>query len=243
LEKVEIEFDGTKTKRLEELGARLNVTMNTMIQTIWGIVLAKYNGTRDVVFGAVVSGRPPAIPGIDSIVGLFINSVPIRVRYSEDATFSGLIKKMQDEATEAERYHHYPLVEIQAKSKLKNDLLGSLISFQNYPIAKRIRDLLDGDNEDSSGTLFTVSRAETFEHNSFDFNIVAVHQEALVIELKYNARLYDKALVEKICRHIREIVDVVVENGDVPVEGIQVSHDYITASAQAMSGLDEDFRL
>jgi amino acid adenylation domain-containing protein/non-ribosomal peptide synthase protein (TIGR01720 family) len=244
LEKLEIQLDGAGTKRLEELGARLNVTMNTMIQAIWGIVLAKHNSKRDVVFGSVVSGRPPSIPGIDSIVGLFINSVPIRVRYSLDTTFSQLLKTMQVEAGESERFHHFPLVEIQAKSKLRNELLDSLISFQNYPIAQRILDLLDGNKGAGDGPLFTVSRAETFEHNSFDFNIVVGHEENLVIELKYNARLYDKGLVEKVCRHIQEVIDTVVEDCDVFVDDIQVSHDYIVASAPTtISAPDEDFRL
>ncbi len=243
LERIEIELAGSRTTKLRELANRLNVTMNTMIQTIWGVVLAKYNGKRDVVFGAVVSGRPPSIPGVDSIVGLFINSIPVRVAYSRDTTFRRLLKTMQASAIEGENHHHYPLVEIQANSGLKNDLIDSLVSFQNYPVASRLRDLLTGADTLPAGNVFSVSRVETFEHNSFDFNIVVAQEENLVIEFKYNAKKYEKSLVEKICRHMCDVVDTVAGDGDILVDDIQVSHDYIAASSEAVSGQDEDFRL
>jgi hypothetical protein len=73
-------LDKEKTRELNELAARNQVTLNTVFQSVWGIILGKYTGKEDVVFGAVVSGRPAEIEGIESMVGLFINTIPVRIR-------------------------------------------------------------------------------------------------------------------------------------------------------------------
>ncbi|MEI2393179.1 condensation domain-containing protein, partial [Priestia megaterium] len=68
---------------------------NTAIQTIWGILLQKYNNSKDVVFGTVVSGRPEEIPGIENMIGLFINTIPVRVCSGKDTTLIEQLKSLQ----------------------------------------------------------------------------------------------------------------------------------------------------
>ncbi|MCP4153812.1 MAG: non-ribosomal peptide synthetase, partial [bacterium] len=80
LEKARLQLDRETTRRLNALAAEKQVTLNTIFQVNWGILLQKYNNTNDVVFGAVVSGRPPEIEGVAGIVGLFINTVPVRIK-------------------------------------------------------------------------------------------------------------------------------------------------------------------
>ena len=72
------------TARLEEVAKRYRVTLNTVMQTLWGVVLGRYNGTQDVVFGSVVSGRPADIVGVESMIGLFINTIPVRVSWKAE---------------------------------------------------------------------------------------------------------------------------------------------------------------
>ncbi|MGK5549950.1 condensation domain-containing protein, partial [Streptomyces sp. URMC 127] len=83
-----------ESSRLSELAAREEVTLSTIFHTIWGILLQKYNNNDDAVFGSVISGRPAEIEGIEHMVGLFINTIPIRVQGAK-TPFIQLIKDMQ----------------------------------------------------------------------------------------------------------------------------------------------------
>ncbi len=97
------------TQELMELGRRNEVTLNTVFQTIWGILLQKYNNVDDVIFGSVVSGRPSEVKGIEKMVGLFINTIPVRIKNNRKDTFSELLKRVQKQAFSSEKYSYQPL--------------------------------------------------------------------------------------------------------------------------------------
>ncbi|MBJ8193897.1 hypothetical protein JDS79_45145, partial [Bacillus cereus] len=80
--------------------------VNTLFQSIWGALLQRYNNTNDVVFGAVVSGRPPVIPDIESMVGIFINTIPVRIYGEEDESFIEMAKRTQQSSIESVKYEY-----------------------------------------------------------------------------------------------------------------------------------------
>ncbi|MDP1513505.1 condensation domain-containing protein, partial [Paenibacillus ottowii] len=84
------------------------VTINTLIQTVWGVLLQKYNNSSDVVFGSVVSGRPGDIPGVEYMIGLFINTIPVRVQSEQGETFAELMKRTQRQALASNAYDAFP---------------------------------------------------------------------------------------------------------------------------------------
>lgn len=91
LEEHRLLIESATTARMCALARHCRVTVNTLFQTLWGVLLQKYNQNRDAVFGAVVSGRPPEIDGIESMVGLCINTVPVRISTSPGERFSALL--------------------------------------------------------------------------------------------------------------------------------------------------------
>ena len=97
-ESIRSELSLTKeiTQRVERLSGKCGVTINTLIEAVWGITLQKYNGTNDVVFGKVVSGRNADIENIEQMIGLFINTVPVRVRTEKNDTYETLITRLQN---------------------------------------------------------------------------------------------------------------------------------------------------
>ncbi|MBD0258654.1 MAG: AMP-binding protein, partial [Cytophagales bacterium] len=125
------------TRQLNALAGQYRVTTNTLVQAIWGILLGRYNNRTDVVFGSVVSGRPAEIPGVESMIGLFINTVPVRVRYGAGDTFASLVKRQQQQALESEAWQYESLSEVQAASSLQAHLLDHIFIFDNYPTADR----------------------------------------------------------------------------------------------------------
>ncbi|MBJ8192661.1 hypothetical protein JDS79_38630, partial [Bacillus cereus] len=100
------------------------VTRKTLMQTVWGLVLQVYNNSEDVVFGSVVSGRPAEIPGIESMIGLFINTIPVRIQGKAEETVADILRKTQDQALASGAYETFPLFEIQSLSAQKRDLIN-----------------------------------------------------------------------------------------------------------------------
>ncbi|WP_042200931.1 condensation domain-containing protein, partial [Paenibacillus camerounensis] len=127
-----VKVSGETSTMLFQAAAAHQLTANTLVEAAWGIVLQAYSGTRDVVFGKIVSGRQANVRGIESIVGLFINTIPTRVKSSEDMTAMELLKNLQKQGTESDPYSYCSLAEIQSSSQQKNHLIKVLYVYENY---------------------------------------------------------------------------------------------------------------
>ncbi|OKK04806.1 non-ribosomal peptide synthetase [Streptomyces sp. CB03234] len=121
------------TTALTDLATRLGVTVNTLVQAAWGLVLGRATGSRDVVFGATVSGRPPEVRGVERMVGLFINTVPVRLRTFADEPVRDLLVRLRDQQTELVDHQYLRLVDLQ-KAAGAGELFDTLLVFQNYPV-------------------------------------------------------------------------------------------------------------
>ncbi|MCP5052567.1 MAG: hypothetical protein GY940_35695, partial [bacterium] len=126
-------FDEALTSRMSKLAADSRVTLNTLFQTVWGIVLQKYNNCGDAVFGVIVSGRPAEVDGIETMIGLFINTIPVRIKSRGQQEFLQLLAAVQDEAVISKSYDYVSLAEIQSVSALKVNLIDNIMGFENFP--------------------------------------------------------------------------------------------------------------
>ncbi|MEU6577527.1 amino acid adenylation domain-containing protein [Streptomyces sp. NPDC046805] len=128
-----LELDSATTHRLRETARSCRLTLNTLVQGAWGLLLARLTGRHDVVFGTTVSGRPPEIPGIESMVGLFINTVPVRLRPAPGETLAALLTRLQEEQGRLLGSQHVGLTEIGEAAGL-DQLFDTLVVFENYPL-------------------------------------------------------------------------------------------------------------
>ncbi|MFF0532968.1 amino acid adenylation domain-containing protein [Nocardia amikacinitolerans] len=122
-----------ETAALTAFAAAAEVTVNTVVQAAWGLVLAACVGRTDVVFGAVVSGRPPQLDGVDEMVGLFANTVPVRVRFDADISVRQLLKQLQSEQASLLEGHHVGLADIQ-RAAGAGELFDSILAYESYPV-------------------------------------------------------------------------------------------------------------
>ena len=120
------------TRRLTARARDLGVTLNTVIQGAWAVLLGQTTGSDDVVFGTTVSVRPPELPGSEHMVGLLINTVPVRVRLDPAESFAGLLSRVQDTQSALAAHQHLELVEIQRLAGA-SELFDTLTVFENYP--------------------------------------------------------------------------------------------------------------
>ena len=102
------------TGQLRELGRQEKITLNTIIQGAWGLLLSRYSGESRVVFGTTVSGRPAELAGVERMVGMFINTVPLSVAIEQRETVASWLKQIQQKHVEIRQYEHTPLMKIQS---------------------------------------------------------------------------------------------------------------------------------
>ncbi|MCP5107673.1 MAG: AMP-binding protein, partial [bacterium] len=209
--------DEELTGRLRTIAQDSQVTLNTLLQGVWGILLQRYNNSDDVVFGAVVSGRPAEIEGIAQMVGLFINTVPVRVRSGGTETFVQILGDVQEKSVSAKSYEYLPLPEIQARSFLKRELLDHIMVFENYPIQSRVKN----GNKDHEHR-FQFGNVRTYEQTNYHFNIIAGPGKRLGITFNYNALVHGGDFVESIAGHFNEVLKQIAADPHIRKRDIEI---------------------
>ncbi|NOU89219.1 amino acid adenylation domain-containing protein [Paenibacillus sp. LMG 31460] len=218
-QKQEISFviDETTTGRIAQLASSCQTTVNTVFQTIWGLLLSKYNHTNDVVFGSVVSGRPSQVKGIEKMVGLFINTIPVRISYQDEQSFGSLLAEAQRNALASEANHFVPLYEIQSQNGHKQDLFDHILIFENYPVAKELQ------NNGWEGALgFVINDVHVEEQTNYPLNIVVAPGAELLIKLSFNAAVYAVEWMNSIEGHMKQIIAQVVADPHMLPKHIQI---------------------
>ncbi|QYK69501.1 D-alanine--D-alanyl carrier protein ligase [Paenibacillus sp. S02] len=205
------------SERMDRVAKQRLVTVNTLLQAAWGVMLQKYNGTNDAVFGSVVAGRPAEIPGIESMIGLFINTVPVRVTSEADTVFADLMAKLQEWALESGRYDYYPLYEIQARSVQKQNLINHIIAFENYPVDEQMEQAGDQQHGD-----LTIADVQMEEQTNYNFNVTVVPGVEIEIRFDFNAEVFDKDSIERLKGHLVHLLEQVTDNPEITVGELEL---------------------
>src|SRR5439155_16509507 len=129
-EQVRLTLSEALTAALRRQARTHGLTLNTMVQAAWGILLGRLTGRDDVVFGITVAGRPPEIAGIETMIGLFINTLPLRIRLPPVKPYLDVLKELQDSQSRLIGYQHLGLTDIQQLAGL-GELFDTLVVFEN----------------------------------------------------------------------------------------------------------------
>jgi non-ribosomal peptide synthetase component F len=105
------------------------------------LLLSRYSGSEDVVFGATVSGRPANLPGVEEMVGMFINTLPVRVQMKSEEAVGKYLQRLQEQQMEVRQYEYSPLVAVQGWSEVGRGvrLFDTIMVFENYPVGEALR--------------------------------------------------------------------------------------------------------
>ncbi|MFG2846318.1 amino acid adenylation domain-containing protein [Kitasatospora sp. NPDC048296] len=195
----------------EQLGAtarRLGVTVNTLVQAAWGITLAHLTGRQDVVFGAVVSGRPPELPGVERMAGLLINTLPVRVALAPAEPLAGLLARLQAEQSALLAHQHVGLAELKRWTGL-GELFDTTYVFENYPV--------DTAALSAPGTGLRITGADGQDATHYPVTVAALPGPSLGLRVDYRPELVDHATAERITAGLRRVLTAVVADADLPV--------------------------
>ncbi|MCH9696798.1 MAG: amino acid adenylation domain-containing protein [Gammaproteobacteria bacterium] len=205
---------------IRQLSKRLEISVNSILHGVWGILLAQYNSVEDVVFGSTVSGRPAGIEGIEHIIGLFINTIPVRVGVSPELTISELLTQIQQQAILAEPHHYSPLSTIQSRHPLQNRLLSTHVTLENFPLDERFKSL-DADQHAE----LNVQDMEIIErtHYSLDIQFLPV-QYGMSVRMAYSSE-YQADMGQLIERHLYCIMQQLIENPELKLSAVSITDE------------------
>ncbi|WP_373493940.1 amino acid adenylation domain-containing protein, partial [Aquiflexum sp.] len=204
--------------KISAIASKEKTTLNTIIQSAWGILLSKYNNTQDVVFGCVVSGRPSQLKGIQDMIGLFINTVPQRVNYTDKASFKELLHSVQQSFIAGEPHQHLNLAEIQQQSELGTNLIDHLVIFENYPISGQTEDVTAAKQPKKQGEVEIIGETvEVFEQVTYDFTLMAASEDRLFFRMKFNGAKYSEEFIKRLEGQWKKLLEEIAKDIASPI--------------------------
>ncbi|WP_329471268.1 amino acid adenylation domain-containing protein [Streptomyces sp. NBC_01723] len=206
-ERIDFSEDEAASAALTRFARSHGLTVNTVIQGAWGLVLSHLTGRDDVVFGVTVSGRPPELPGVDTMVGLFMNTLPLRVRLRPAETLAEFLRRTQSEQARLIDHQWVGLAEIQRWAG-SGELFDTAMVFENYPLNSS-RGRPPGAAPDAD--LPTVLKVHSKDQMHYPLGLLALPRETLRFSLGYLPQVFDaeriQAVVAAFRRALRTILD------------------------------------
>jgi amino acid adenylation domain-containing protein len=195
------------TAKLRSLAQKHQLTVNTVVQGAWALLLNRYSSEKDVVFGAVVSGRPSALLKAESMIGLFINTLPVRVQVNPEAFLLPWLKQIQLQQVETRQYEYTPLVEIQGWSEVSRGLplFESIVAFENFPIEEI--------SASEPGLGLEIKNYSHFQKTNYPLTLSATPGKELLLEIEYDrGEGFDAALIQRLLEHLETLLKAMVVN-------------------------------
>jgi amino acid adenylation domain-containing protein/non-ribosomal peptide synthase protein (TIGR01720 family) len=192
------------------------ITLSTLAQGAWAVLLSRYSGESDVVFGYAVSGRPPGLAGAEEMAGMFINVLPSRVRLDPIVPAAVWLRGIQTRTAERDEFSWCGLTEIQGWSPVPagTPLFESLLIFENYPVEESLK---------RGATSFRIHDVRAKEPNNYAMTLVVSPEGAgLVLKAVYDDGRFDRATVQRLLGHYREILTSMAADPDAPIARTQM---------------------
>ena len=203
-----------QSARLRAVAQRHGLTLNTLMQGAWALLLSRYTGQRDVVFGATVSGRPADLADAESMAGIFINTLPAHVQVHPRQRLISWLRDLQVQQSESRRFDFVSLAQLQAWCDRPGGagLFDSIFIFEDYPI--------DGQAAEAHGLRLRDLHAR--ETTNYPLSVTAYPGKQLSVVLGYDPALFDAMTVERMAVHLEVLLGVMAGDPDVRLGEIDI---------------------
>ncbi|WP_462218534.1 non-ribosomal peptide synthase/polyketide synthase [Pseudomonas aeruginosa] len=195
-----------RSARLKTFAQRHAVTLNTLVQAAWSLLLQRYTGQDTVVFGATVAGRPAELAGIERQIGLFINTLPVVATPQPGMRLTDWLQEVQARSLALREQEHTPLFEIQRWAGLGEALFDSLLVFENYPVAEALEKGSPG------GVRF--GPVSNHEQTNYPLTVALGVGDSLSLQYSYDRQAFSDAAVEQLDRHLLNLLEGFVDNAE-----------------------------
>ena len=199
------------TARLHALTQAHGLTLNALVMGAWAILLHRYSGEEDVVFGATRACRKSSVPDADETIGLFINTVPVRVALAGEEPALAMVKRVRQQWLEMRPYEHTPLARVKAVSQVppSQPLFETLLVFENYRL-----DTVDAGAGRGVGNARSV---ELHELTNFPVTLAAYDGDELSFKIEFDRRRLDDETVARMLGHLHALLAGIASGPDAPV--------------------------
>ncbi|HYP40812.1 MAG TPA: condensation domain-containing protein, partial [Chloroflexia bacterium] len=180
----ELQLSTELTGALQTFAREHGLTLNTIVQGAWALLLSHFTGQQDVVFGSTVSGRPVDLPGVEAMLGLFINTLPVRVLLSPEGRLLPWLKELQSGQAEMRQYEYTPLTQVRRWSAVPagQPLFESVVVFENLPMSGPVLEPHEG---------LSVHNIRSFIRNNFPLTLRVVPGQTLSLHILYDGNRFD----------------------------------------------------
>ncbi|HEX4966668.1 MAG TPA: condensation domain-containing protein [Thermoanaerobaculia bacterium] len=211
----ETAFTGPESDRLRAVARQRQLTLSTLFHGAWTLLLARYTGREDVTFGTTVSGRPADLPAADSILGMFVNNLPVRLGVRWQAPAASWLREVQDALAEIRHYEHTSPAQVQEWSEVPGGqrLFESLVVFQNVPLP----DLIE---ERPAATGLQVESYSARIETGYPFSLFVSAAHPLGVSAYYYAERFDASSVLRLLGHLRVLLLGLAERPDSRLEAL-----------------------
>ncbi|AQA25012.1 amino acid adenylation domain protein [Rhodococcus sp. MTM3W5.2] len=230
---VSLHLSTERTGALSGLARELGVTLNTVVQMAWGLVLSRLIGRDDVVFGATVSGRPPALAGVESMVGMFINTLPVHVSVDRAETVTELLLRLQGEQSDLLEHHHVGLQTIQQRTGT-GSVFDTITVFESYPVDAASA---TADADIDGMRLLGVGGVDA---NTFPLSLYIEAGDRLQLDAKFLTDLFAPDEVESILDRVDRILAAIERNPAAKVGDLDVLSDAEYAELERWNATDHE---
>ncbi|MCU0289812.1 MAG: condensation domain-containing protein, partial [Acidobacteria bacterium] len=199
------------------------VTLASIFYTAWGILLQRYCGSEDIVFGTTVSGRSAGVKGIEGMVGLFINTIPLRIDTHPNEKIINAVIKTDQSLREREVFENTPLVDIVGRDVARNvstltrgeSLFDTILVIENYPLDDVVR-------RDVARNVFTVHSYSMVETTHYDLTVGILPFKEIEIKFSFKQELFESHAIENLAGHFKTIIQKVIEQPETALSQLEI---------------------
>lgn len=200
------------TLQIHQFCKHHRLTLSTLFQGIWGLLLNRYSQNDDIVFGITVSGRTPEIPDAESMIGLMINTLPLRIQFNQDLTAINYLHHIQKTFSELVMYGYTPLSDIQHWSEVPthSTLFDSILAIENYPIEK-----IQGLNID-------FHNIEIIDPTHYPIALAVILDKQISLKFNYNSNAIQYDVLQRLCNHVKTLLYEILSNHDKSIHKLNI---------------------
>ncbi|PSB29399.1 non-ribosomal peptide synthetase [Stenomitos frigidus] len=193
-------LSAASTAALQSLAKQQDITPNTIVQGAWALLLSRYSGEEDVVFGATRACRHASLSGTEAMIGLLINTLPVRVQVSAEVSLLPWLKALRSQHLAVRDYEHTPLVNVQAWSEVPpgTRLFESLVVFENYSLNTTLQ---------QQGGNWQNRDVQLHEQPGFPLVLLGCLDAELVLKISYDRRRFDQAAIARLLGHLQTLLE------------------------------------
>ncbi|KQB58032.1 condensation domain-containing protein, partial [Acidovorax sp. SD340] len=192
-------FSAEESARLASFARAERVTVNTLVQAAWALLLQRYTGQDVVCFGATTAGRSAELPGAEQILGLFINTVPVIAAPQPQHGIGQWLRTLLAQNLASREHEHTPLFEIQRRAGVGGQgLFDTIVVFENYPVDEALRRADDGQPR------FEISQIR--DETNYPMSVMVHHGQSLVVDYAFQGQSFSHEQVERLAAHVRELL-------------------------------------